>query len=630
MSYRVEKNQAGNQEIVISGWENGIANSALEGIQDIRGMNVSDMPGICYTIPNSTVTAIAPNSQETDFAGFVKTFTASNSGGELLITFSTYPRSIATSIIAVTFTNSGGALPTGLVAGTQYYLVYATDSQNYFVATSYINATAGTTINYTDSGTGTHTATSVNMGNCTCATIDPRTSTVYTVDSNGRVWNDLSGWQLIDGNTLTNATGNGISVYNDWLFVFRNRSIDVYGPLSSAIGSRAWYNGWKTMNQSAGDSTRHDTIIGQDATLYWTDYDSTTAYDTRGYIGSLRPVAGQLLFADTNNPSTSSSVTNYTFNSQALDFSVYEQPVALEEIGNNLVIGVNGYLYGFEKGYSKIYTWDRVSPSYNSPLFLPENPIVDMVNLNNIIYIFGGNRGRIYRTNLSSVEFVRKIPDTMYIPDTAGIEGNPLRGSNANFTFSSNVCVARDRIWFGLGGLAGGSAVYSYDPSKDVLKVENRVTVGTYGLTFTALNIPCVIAPGSTLEVMYSWSYNSVYGWDSAVPTGSATSTFYSYIITDNIPVSTKVYPKNFGEVEWKTITPLGPSDQIRVSFRTMNNVAFTTIGTTSYSASLPTQISDEYTANIENAEWVQFKIEFSSTNTTGSTGIMFKELRLR
>lgn len=81
------------------------------------------------------------------------TFTASSSSGLLL----TYTNDF-NNLSKVRFTNSGGALPTGLSAGTDYWLirVSATTAR---VATTYANAIAGTAIAFTDAGTGTHTVT---------------------------------------------------------------------------------------------------------------------------------------------------------------------------------------------------------------------------------------------------------------------------------------------------------------------------------------------------------------------------------------------------------------------------------------------------------------------------------------
>jgi hypothetical protein len=81
------------------------------------------------------------------------TFTASSSSG-LLLTYTNDFQNYS----KVRFTNSGGALPTGLSAATDYWLirVSATTAR---VATTFTNAIAGTAIAFTDAGTGTHTVT---------------------------------------------------------------------------------------------------------------------------------------------------------------------------------------------------------------------------------------------------------------------------------------------------------------------------------------------------------------------------------------------------------------------------------------------------------------------------------------
>lgn len=84
------------------------------------------------------------------------TFTASSSSGLLLTHANDFGS--ATHYTTVKFTNSGGALPTGLNTSDIFYLVRqsATTSK---VATSHANAVAGSFVAYTDAGTGTHTLT---------------------------------------------------------------------------------------------------------------------------------------------------------------------------------------------------------------------------------------------------------------------------------------------------------------------------------------------------------------------------------------------------------------------------------------------------------------------------------------
>lgn len=78
------------------------------------------------------------------------TFTASSSTGLLL----TYTNDFTT-YTQVRFTTTG-TLPTGLTAGTDYWIVRQSSTTSK-VSTSLANAIAGTYIGYTDGGSGTHT-----------------------------------------------------------------------------------------------------------------------------------------------------------------------------------------------------------------------------------------------------------------------------------------------------------------------------------------------------------------------------------------------------------------------------------------------------------------------------------------
>lgn len=97
------------------------------------------------------ITAVTTTSEQATVNS--NTFTASSSSG-LLLTYANDWNSFT----KVRFTNSGGALPTGLSTNTDYWLVWqsATTAK---VATSFANAIEGTVIAYTDGGTGTHTLT---------------------------------------------------------------------------------------------------------------------------------------------------------------------------------------------------------------------------------------------------------------------------------------------------------------------------------------------------------------------------------------------------------------------------------------------------------------------------------------
>src|SRR5574343_300112 len=68
----------------------------------------------------------------------------------------------------VRFTSTG-TLPGGLSAGTTYYLVRGRDLLNYGLATSVANAYAGTTLDITSAGTGTHTCSFYDYATYKCS-----------------------------------------------------------------------------------------------------------------------------------------------------------------------------------------------------------------------------------------------------------------------------------------------------------------------------------------------------------------------------------------------------------------------------------------------------------------------------
>lgn len=104
-----------------------------------------------------------------DMLGYAPITTVTTTGAQTLITSNTFTASSSSGLLltytndfdtytCVRFTNSGGALPTGLSINTDYWLVRVSGTTAR-VATSLGNAIAGTVVSFTDAGTGTHTMT---------------------------------------------------------------------------------------------------------------------------------------------------------------------------------------------------------------------------------------------------------------------------------------------------------------------------------------------------------------------------------------------------------------------------------------------------------------------------------------
>lgn len=129
--------------------------------------NVSFLPSGITTVPGQAilvdvigfyrVTTVTTTSAQatTNTLGFGDTFTA-DAGTDVITWTSTTnkPSNILTGTrVRLTTTTT---LPAGLALATDYYVIKVTDS-TCKLATSYANAVAGTAINITDAGTGTHT-----------------------------------------------------------------------------------------------------------------------------------------------------------------------------------------------------------------------------------------------------------------------------------------------------------------------------------------------------------------------------------------------------------------------------------------------------------------------------------------
>jgi len=110
-----------------------------------------DVVGFYRVTSVTTTTAQAT----TNTLGQSATFTADASTDICTYTSTTsYPSNILTGTrVRLTTTTT---LPAGLALATDYYVIKVTDS-TFKLATSYANAVAGTAINITDAGTGTHT-----------------------------------------------------------------------------------------------------------------------------------------------------------------------------------------------------------------------------------------------------------------------------------------------------------------------------------------------------------------------------------------------------------------------------------------------------------------------------------------
>ena len=402
--------------LIIKDFHKAMADGPHLGHALMRNIDVAEYPGAMKV--QKQFTQYILSCVQLTFTVDHTTGICTTAGGASLLTASEIARGVTYNGAAVSFTQSGGALPTGLSAGTVYFLIYLSNS-TFKIATTVANAQSATALTMSDNGSGTLTVVPVPIGNVKFLTRDYKSNFYFGLDSNGRTWMTttigtaptsfyLMCNAALDSGTgnLTNASGNGMSLFQvsdaskTYLFVARDHLLDVAEvTTSSNTEAPSWSNAWQTLNTIAAGNPPHEMLLGEDNITYFVD---------GRYVGSIVEVAGSVFLP-------SSSVT-YVFNNQALTCPQNESLQCLSEIGTTLLAGGGTY--------NKIYPWDRVSPSFSITLKVPEVGVYKMKNLGNIVYILAGSKGNVYTTQGTYVKFFKKIPE--YVSNGANNIASPV------------------------------------------------------------------------------------------------------------------------------------------------------------------------------------------------------------
>lgn len=476
---------------------------------------------------------------------------------------------------AVKFTSSG-TLPAGLTANVTYFLIYVSTS-TFKVASTIALANAGTAINITDTGTGTHTITPLLPGTINHYDRDPRTGTVFAIDSYGRVWYSTetaasarllrnSALDTVSGTTaLSNASGKGLAVFRvsdgtaTYLFAFRNASIDVVNVLGTTqLETPNWSNAWQTMNTGAGSSNSHHAKLGQDNIIYFCD---------DRYVGSIKENAGSVF-----DPATGGT---YTYNNQALDLPLGSLTFWLEELGTNVLISVSND--------DKIYPWDRTSDSYGLPLPVGEYGINKMKNVGNIVYILAGTDGNVYWTQGTYVRSFKTLP--MYLIN------NGTTPQSGNVTWGG-ISATNGKLLVGVGATSGRSGVY-------MITADGKCTVD---------NVPSTGAANVTAIFATSYFYQMGYAGGADVMDTSRYSSLGTVILQSPLyRIGNKTEKSTISDIEYQIA--VGVTGSIRIGYRSDLTSAFTPITTWTTAT---TATSDDVEAGLIDIENVQFQVELS------------------
>lgn len=550
--------------IRIDEWPTGIGASSAQGFADMRSLDPFRKPSYLE------LSLEMVNEYDTPFS---YTVTNVNTGTDVITVNGSISRAIGDgSVRAVTFSSSG-TLPAPLVAGTIYYITGGASPSAFKLSSTVALANAGTSdIDLTTTGTGTITCTSVNMGTPKYIVYSPYYTYKFLQDSNGRVWFQNSGiWTLQAGNTITNASGNGMVVWKNFLLVFRDTAIDYFDLVAGT-----WTNGWKTGLTFATD---HIPFVSADDAVY--------------FLGSFtsggKYFVSSLIENTTFDPATPAT---YTYNLNALDV-----PTAITcfgDLGLNLMIGTDS---------DKIYPWDRVSDSFSLPILLIEPYVQSMKTLNNVLYFSSGAKANIYRTYGTTVEKFIDLADEY-------LQTFQYGAVISKIAFNSN------EILFWITGTSQSvSGLYAADLSTKAVHMKYQPSQGcAVSVSSGAFFVLPIATNNDIIHIGYASGGIAYVDSNKAFGSTQWTETRYgAYCISPAYEVASFEQSRTFQKIQILLGKPLTTGQGVRISSRTDLTSAFSNAVTFDSSSMGTVEISSETGANIETSRIVQFKIELTS-----------------
>jgi len=338
------------------------------------------------------------------------------------------------------------------------------------------------------------------------------------------------------------------------------------------------------------------------------------------YFNTFWPVGNQ-------ENTASDSTPLFQFQPQRLNLPFYEQATCLVEIGNTVLVGCEG---------SAVYPWNQVDAIPSDAIQLPERNVSVMINVNNMAYIFAGNKGNVYISNNSVASLVLKVPD--YV---AGVPGTPLTYIEPYFTWGDAAYI-RGRVYFSIldqtstkAGNAGG--IWSFIPTQNVdpnqsvgmaLRLENQSSYGDYDGCATII-LPALQQNAISPQYWSAWQDSYSVGTSTFGIDGTSTTPVTQYIVeTDILPTGTQLDQQTFSQVEYKVSTPLTSGDTVQLYYRLNSTAAWTSCGTVIEESN--NRISGYFKQAFQKTQWVQFRAVVTTGGTTSSSFVRLNQIRLR
>lgn len=352
-------------------------------------------------------------------------------------------------------------------------------------------------------------------------------TTIYAYADDGKIHSNASSWTSL--RTVSNSSGQGLAVFNDYLYYAQNSQLGRYGALS---GAPAFTDNYQTLDT---DTLWHPCKV----------------FLNKLCVGHARKIA--------------TLDSSGTWTDAAITLPIGWKIKSLEVKGDLLHIGAwqGTAITDFEIG--AIFTWDGTSTTWNSVEVINESGVNALFNQNDTLYISAGTRGNIYQYAGGKFYKVKRIPN-VGSGKVAEIYPGAMTGFNG--IFHIGMAGSTTSTTLPQGVYTWGQVEKNYPV---VLNFDYPISTGT--TTGTSLSIGAVYGASPT-KLYVGWKDGSSYGIDLISTSTLQTTTVYESLIFDG----NKPYiPKFFKEVRILH-KPFVASESITVKYKVDRATSYTTI----------------------------------------------------
>jgi hypothetical protein len=323
----------------------------------------------------------------------------------------------------------------------------------------------------------------------------------------------------------------------------------------------------------------------------------------------------------------SGSTPTVQISTQRVNLPANETAQCMVEVGNTVIIGGKT---------TTLYPWNQIDATPSDFIELPEADVKTMINVNNMAYVFAGNKGNVYITNNAVASLALKVPDYC-----AGVPGTPLTYIEPTFTWGDADYV-RGRVYFSIldqtatkagncGGIWSFVPTQNIDPSQEVgmaLRLENQQSYGDYD-GYATIILANQEQNATSPQYWAAWQDSYSTGTSNFGIDGTATTPVTTYVVeTDLLPSGTMLEKGTFQQLEYKLSTALASGDSVQIFYRTNSTDSWTSCGTVIEESN--NKIAGYFNQKFQKTQYLQFRIVVTTGGTTASSFGRLKQLMLR